>query len=544
VGGVGGVGGEQRSGAGAVTSGPDVADLGASASVGDVLDRLEYCVAAGIPFDERLLRRAEREARAAGRTALTSRAELLLADRLAVRGHVAEAVRDVRRLRDQAVPQRDELLLSGVHRVLARLLRGIGDKAGALSHSIEALALLPPDAVWWRRVALLNGLGMALDMNGSWDEAQDRYAEALRLADDAADPQLALAVVNNHAYAWYERGEVEATCALVEQMVALSRREGVHVPAHSLDTMARGEMLRGRYAEAERLLEPLSGEPGRELHTEADSLAGCLVTLAAARRALGRLDAAAQTLDRCQQLAAAGGLDAVRVAVHDERAALYAAQGRHAEAYAELRTFHAAWIRLQDSDREVRAHVVRALYADEETRRDRDEFRELATRDPLTGLHNRRFSDEELTRLADAADDRRPLSVALLDLDHFKRVNDEHSHEVGDLVLQRLATVIMATAPDDALVARLGGEEFLLGLPGAGSVEAEILCERLRLAVRETDWSGTAPGLRITVSIGLTTTAGGTTASALLAAADRELYAAKRSGRDRVCVDRSGGDGA
>jgi diguanylate cyclase (GGDEF)-like protein len=128
--------------------------------------------------------------------------------------------------------------------------------------------------------------------------------------------------------------------------------------------------------------------------------------------------------------------------------------------------------------------------------------------------------------------------VALVDLDHFKRINDTLSHATGDVVLQQVAALLAESVTGPAVAARLGGEEFLLILPDADLGEAVRRCEQLRQAIAVHTWTSVTGDIPVTASIGVTTVADGhSTPSALLAQADRNLYAAKRSGRNRVIAD-------
>lgn len=163
----------------------------------------------------------------------------------------------------------------------------------------------------------------------------------------------------------------------------------------------------------------------------------------------------------------------------------------------------------------------------------------LVLRDPLTGLANRRQWDR---RLADEWErsrrHRRPLSVVMADLDHFKRINDEHGHAAGDLVLQAVADLLSYGVRGPDTVARLGGEEFGILLPETGDDEAAAAAERLRQAVADLELAG-LPDLDVRLSLGVASVDGDTPRPAdaddLVAAADRALYRAKRQGRDRVC---------
>lgn len=168
----------------------------------------------------------------------------------------------------------------------------------------------------------------------------------------------------------------------------------------------------------------------------------------------------------------------------------------------------------------------------------------LATKayeDPLTGLANRRKFDLVIAEtLADARQGASPVSLLLIDVDHFKSFNDTYGHQSGDECLQLLSREICnAISSEGALVARYGGEEFVAILPGCDLAEANIIAESARVAARLTSLE-TLPNAppRQTISIGLVSCEAGpaTTRETLLAAADTALYQAKKQGRNRVCV--------
>jgi diguanylate cyclase (GGDEF)-like protein len=184
---------------------------------------------------------------------------------------------------------------------------------------------------------------------------------------------------------------------------------------------------------------------------------------------------------------------------------------------------------------------ARATHLEHEQQRLREHALALdraAHEDVLTGLHNRRHAEYALPLLVEGARVAgQVISVAVLDLDHFKGINDTHGHAVGDAVLQRLAQLLRHRLRSADLMARVGGEEFLAVLVGIAPPQAAEICERLRLAVAEHDWNAVAHGLVVHLSIGI---AGGPPpldADALLKRADVALYAAKRGGRNRVHVD-------
>lgn len=164
------------------------------------------------------------------------------------------------------------------------------------------------------------------------------------------------------------------------------------------------------------------------------------------------------------------------------------------------------------------------------------QLRVLSRRDALTGLHNRRALDEALLHLT-ATPAPEGLALAVLDVDDFKQVNDRFGHPVGDLVLRELARTLQGLCGADDLVARTGGEELVIAMPATTAARARALCEDVRRAVAGLDLGRRAPGLAVTVSIGVTHVDRPTDPEELVLAADRLLYRAKVAGKNRVVAD-------
>ena len=187
----------------------------------------------------------------------------------------------------------------------------------------------------------------------------------------------------------------------------------------------------------------------------------------------------------------------------------------------------------------VRSQLRRKRYAD----RLRDIMQtslQMAVTDPLTGLHNRRYLESHLGGLIDAAaDGDKPLALMILDIDHFKSVNDTFGHDAGDEVLKGFADRVKTVIRGVDVLCRLGGEEFVVVMPDTGLDVASRIAERVRRAV-ESDLFQVDKGARqipITVSVGLAERRDGREADALMKCADRALYRAKQSGRNRVSAD-------
>jgi diguanylate cyclase (GGDEF)-like protein len=193
--------------------------------------------------------------------------------------------------------------------------------------------------------------------------------------------------------------------------------------------------------------------------------------------------------------------------------------------------FHAAEL-LARLDLHVRLRRLQA-----ELREKNATLARLSTTDPVTGLRNRRYVSEFLSvEVLRAVRYHTPLAVLLLDLDHFKRVNDTHGHRVGDAVLQVVADTLRASLRATDLAGRYGGEEFLVVLPQTDLAGGAVLAERVRVAIEETAIDVAADtALSVTVSVGVAALEGAAqTVEQLVERADAALYAAKDAGRNRV----------
>lgn len=170
-----------------------------------------------------------------------------------------------------------------------------------------------------------------------------------------------------------------------------------------------------------------------------------------------------------------------------------------------------------------------------------DQLRDQAVIDQLTRIYNRRYLDEQLgARLGEAQRYTTPFSIGLLDIDHFKVVNDSHGHQVGDIVLAETAALVRRQMRKEDLVARYGGEEFAVMLPHTDRLGAAILAERVREAVAEHAYEcGDGLSVSITVSLGVASFPLDEVkdAAELLRLADTRLYQAKSGGRNQTVFD-------
>ncbi|WP_214371377.1 GGDEF domain-containing protein [Pseudonocardia sp. H11422] len=246
--------------------------------------------------------------------------------------------------------------------------------------------------------------------------------------------------------------------------------------------------------------------------------------------------------------AARAGTPGARAALHTAAAEKLAEEGRWEQAYGHLR----AAVRLLHGQCATVGAAHGPATPDEldRLRREHAEAREQSRRDSLTASYNRRYLDERLAALLDDLDDlddptvrTTGISVALVDIDHFKQVNDTYGHLFGDRVLQRMVAELDAGLPEGAFCARYGGEEFALVLPGRDLTEAVDICEAARRRIDRHPWLELHSALRVTVSIGLAHSAGRRAeVERLIGEADELLYTAKQAGRNAVAfrAERSG----
>jgi len=169
---------------------------------------------------------------------------------------------------------------------------------------------------------------------------------------------------------------------------------------------------------------------------------------------------------------------------------------------------------------------------------DKEKLERLATFDPLTGLYNRRAILGKLRELINIANRyKEDFSLIMLDIDHFKKVNDRYGHLTGDEVLEEIATLISRNIRDTDIVGRYGGEEFIIILPKTTLASAWVVAERLRTIIEQVEMKDSAGNVfAITVSQGLAGWERGEDTSSLISRADEALYKAKEKGRNRVQI--------
>ncbi len=381
--------------------------------------------------------------------------------------------------------------------------------------------------------------GMALMMCRQDELASSIIEDALDLAHQAADDCTIALNLINIAYSLVSQAElVEANGDIsagrrLRERAAMANDRAIDVARGygdlwnlrtALCNGAEMYSLLGDMAGAEAKLaewEALRGRPGRREEIHYLYTKGELLTLS------GKLN---EALDICRRAAefAADGVQVDHKANTLRRLSeVEAAMGDFRAALEHHRAFHEAFIKHMGALTLRRAQFAEMQLQNQQLRAQAMRLETEAHQDSLTGLPNRRAFDARFAALQGQL-----FSLAILDLDHFKLVNDRYSHMVGDAVLTRTGLLLLGWN-ENLQAFRLGGEEFALLLPDLAAVEARPNCEAVRIALSEVYWGDIAPNLLVTASIGLVDSTE-VSGRAMMEVADRRLYAAKDSGRNRV----------
>jgi diguanylate cyclase len=403
----------------------------------------------------------------------------------------------------------------------------LGDPAAGIEQLTEAHRLYEQIGDRAGRADVLNRIGIVFFGHGDLDEAQDAYERSLALRTSTDDPLAVAGLRNNLAKVMTARGEHDA--ALVHLEGARAGFADAHEPlgvAMTVHNVAEVHAARGAHDVAARLLEEAIA--GYDATGHVYGACEARTRLGAVRGHLGDLVTARKLLERAHDDAERVGLGRACADAAEHLADVLELEGRAAEALGWLRHLRTVERQLFDdaSERRLRALQVHLQV---------DRYARASVTDALTGLLNRRGLEGALAdRIARAHDEGGDLALLLLDLDDFKRVNDDFSHSVGDEVLRSVAGVLReATRPTD-VCARFGGEEFVVVLPGCDRERGARVARELVRRVRGHRWSKIAEDLSVTTSVGVATLTEVGDAAGLLDAADRALYAAKHAGKDRV----------
>jgi diguanylate cyclase (GGDEF)-like protein len=456
------------------------------------------------------------------------------------------------RLRDEypdglaAAQEAAELARAGQDRAIegrarsevARVLLATGETSEALEESTAALALAEASGDLEAVIPALATVANVYLVMQQFDlvvQLCERGAEMARLVGDelAQGVMLDTGACAVTALAWAARANGDEDAALAIAMDAAERSRAAMVigrklghrrnEAAAVANLAEELAFAGHADEALELLDSWEIDPRRD---STYTITHHLDTRGQIHLALEQYDEAVTVFTRALELAES---KAAALTAAEHLAEAYEKNGDPAAALAAYKRFHQLYCQVasETAQRNARVTAVRmetelAKATAEQERLRADGLLRISLEDPLTGLANRRRLDDELAAGADRH------TLALIDVDHFKQVNDQHSHQVGDEVLRALAALVRSACRTGDIAARYGGEEFAVLFRDLPDVEAVEAAERIRRLVEEFDWGVVAAGLAVTVSIGVAS------GPDRLALADLRLYQAKHAGRNRV----------
>lgn len=446
---------------------------------------------------------------------------------------------------------------------LAATYYALSDYQGAAELYLHGLKLAKVQQNLEYEGQALGNLGTVYLEQGELTEALELFLQGLRICEQVGNLRREAILRNNLGFTYQRLGEYSLSIRYSQEALVLGKHLGdPRIEASALGNLGQSHASLGQLERALELslqaleLEQTLGNRNNE--------ADLLVQVGRIWLQKGQPDVALMWLGQALETAEQAGHRKAMSEARLQLANLHQEQGNLAKALEHHRVYHELVVSSlrEQLERKTRALLIRfqaeqalkqaenaqlhnvelikaneALHkANQEKTGLLDQLERMVRTDPLTGLYNRRYLEQELGQeFARARANGLPLSVAMLDIDHFKAINDTYSHQAGDLVLKTIPELFRAALPGIDLIARYGGEEFALVFPGTPVAQAAAACERLRQLVEAHLWASIHPDLLITVSIGVSDAPEALNHEKLLSAADRQLYQAKRLKRNRVC---------
>jgi len=448
----------------------------------------------------------------------------------------------------------------------------LDDHAAALEYHMRSLRLAREIGYAGGEVRTLTNLGSVAYELGRHDEALVHLEESLARREEGRDPHTYGITLVNVGRCYQKLGRHDEALEVLERarqlLASIDHTLGI---AYALDSMAAVQLDRADPRAALEMLQSSLAIKGQAADRKGQ--ASTLLDIAQGYRQLGDDDAATEALESALAHATEIGARTEVYRAHLRLSEIAESRGDLSTALGHFKTYNRVKDELFNEDSDIKLRVLRVGFEVEQAHKESEIYRlknvELAhanhelevlarslreadaqksrllrqverqaREDALTGLSNRRHFDREIGEaFPNYRRQRRPFSVALCDIDDFKRVNDTFGHAIGDRVLKAVGRVMKASIREQDLVARYGGEEFIVMFPDAPAATARGICERMRRALEGYDWTPIAPGLRVTLSFGVASDPNVKHHERLISVADELLYQAKAAGKNRVVDD-------
>jgi diguanylate cyclase (GGDEF)-like protein len=437
--------------------------------------------------------------------------------------------------------------LSRIYNNLGLLYDGLGERPQAMSWLLKQLELAQQLGNKQQEATAIHDLGF---MAPNPEQARGYFYKARELFREAGDGWGVVLSCINLAEGYTAQGNYKQALHLANEAMNIKDHEGAAVEKGYINQALGG--IHAAQGQFEKALEYYHssldftheglGDVNLEPTTHLD--------IGKTHQKMGRFDKALEYLEKGLQIAERMDFSVAIYTAHQALSDHYKVTGNFEKALEHFETFHRLKENIFNSESEQKLRAMEVIHRTETAKKEaalqqrkNAELREhierleklnaqvkaLSISDPLTGLYNRRYLFDYLAGLEDT----QALSVAVLDIDHFKKINDTYTHFVGDDVLRGAGTLLGAFLRTTDIAARFGGEEFVIVFGHTNLDQAVLACERLRQTVEEHVWTDKHPELRATISVGIAAGVA-TNYEALLQTADKKLFEAKNLGRNRV----------
>jgi diguanylate cyclase (GGDEF)-like protein len=455
-------------------------------------------------------------------------------------GRFAEALHEGLMALELLESKKDWEWLSRLYNNLGIVYDGLGDRPQAMSWLLRQLELSQKVGDRQQEATALHDLGF---LTHDPEQSRSYFQQALEMFRAAGDGWgVALANINL-AEGFLKQGNYQEALRHAHEAIAIEDHEG-----EAIEKAFSAHTLGNIYATQKNFTEALS-HYHQALHFIREGMGdgslepNLLLCLGNSYQTMGNMETALSYFKESLQLAETMDFRVAIYQSHEALASYHKVNLSFEQALHHFEAFHHLKEQIFNSESEQKMRAMEVLHRTETARKEAElqhrknkelqehihnleelnaQVRALSISDPLTGLYNRRYLFEYLSRLEPA----NTISVAILDLDHFKKINDTYSHFVGDDVLRGTASLLTASLRGTDIAARFGGEEFIIVFHHTTLDQAVMACERLKQAVETNVWSEIHPRLRATISVGLVSGLA-KDYEALLMQADQKLYEAK-----------------
>lgn len=438
----------------------------------------------------------------------------------------------------------------------------LGRHHDSLEHHKQALLIFEDLHDLAGQADSLNSIGVNFARCDRHQQSLQFYQRSLKLREQIQDPFGMAMSYNNLGLAYKNLGDYD----LAKDMFTLSAENFSHIPhlrgqGTALGNLASLHVLLEDYEQAHSFYD----QSTLLLQDDGDpvSLAGILNERAKLFLQQEKVDHAFQLAHSSLVHAEVVGSDSLIAETHLSLSQICEARKDYHAAYSHLLKVREHTIKSTDDESSRRQEHLQAIIRYEQSEKERDileeknnelekahqklkelhrqlelqakELKHQSQHDALTGLYNRRVLDSALhNEFVRSKRYQHKLSVAICDIDNFKHINDYYSHAAGDAVLRKISKLFKQSVRNSDLVARFGGEEFVIVFPQTTAKKAQIVCEQLRKKTEQLDFSNSIPGLKLTISFGVSSNKHADHHEMMLSQADKMLLQAKRKGKNQV----------